>query len=64
LANGTIAPGVAFEEWTGVHFQGTEIHRVVASRSGAKAYSVKVLNGSVEEVLLPVEYLPQYQPEK
>jgi peptidase E len=59
LAAGEIAAGVAIEDWTGVHFKGTQIHRVIASREGARAYSVRNVYGSVQEVPLPVEYLPQ-----
>jgi len=57
LASGEIAEGVAIEDWTGVHFTGTEIHRVVASKTGARAYSMRLAHGSVQEVPLPVEYL-------
>jgi peptidase E len=57
LASGQIAPGVAIEEWTAVHFSGIERYRVVASRSGARAYSMRNVYGSVQEVPLPVEYL-------
>src|SRR5882724_1998823 len=59
LASGEISAGVAIEDWTGVHFRGTEVHRVVASRNGARAYSMRAVYGSVQEVPLPVEYLPQ-----
>ncbi len=57
LASGEIAAGLAIEDWTGVHFRGTEIHRVVASKRGARAYSMRAVYGSVQEVPLPVEYL-------
>jgi dipeptidase E len=57
LGSGEIATGVAIEDWTGVHFVGTKIHRVVSSKPGAKAYSLQVVSGSVQEVPLPVEYL-------
>lgn len=59
LAAGELAAGVAIEDWVGVHFKGTEIHRVIASREGARAYSVRSVYGSVQEVPLTVEYLPQ-----
>ena len=39
LANGEIAAGVAIEDWTGVHFIGTEIHRVIAAKAGARLAS-------------------------
>jgi dipeptidase E len=57
LANGEIAAGVAIEDWTGVHFIGTQINRVVSSKPGARAYSLRVVNSSVQEVPLSVEYL-------
>jgi peptidase E len=57
LASGEIAAGVAIEDWTGVHFKGTELHKVVASKPGARAYSVRTVNGSVQEVPLQVDYL-------
>jgi dipeptidase E len=57
LANGEIAAGIAIEDWTAVHFIGTEIHRVIAVKAGARAYSLRVVYGSVQEVPLPVEYL-------
>ena len=57
LASGEIAAGVAVEDWSAVHFKGTEIHRVVASKAGARAYHIRLTHGSVQEVALPVEYL-------
>jgi len=57
LASGEIAAGVAIEDWTGVHFRGTELHQVVASKPGARAYSLRAVDGSVQEVPLLVEYL-------
>lgn len=59
LAGNEISAGVAIEDWTGVHFKGTQIHRVIASREGARAYSVRNVYGSVQEVPLTVEYLRQ-----
>jgi dipeptidase E len=57
LASEEISAGVAIEDWAGVHFTGTELYRVVASKSGARAYSLRTVNGSVQEAPLPVEYL-------
>jgi len=57
LASGEINAGVAIEDWTGVHFIGSELHRVIASKRGARAYSMRAVYGSVQEVPLPVEYL-------
>src|SRR5262245_34097587 len=41
----------------GVHFEGTKLHRVVSSKRGAKAYSLRVVNGFVQEAPLPVDYI-------
>jgi len=57
LANGEIFAGVAIEDWTGVHFKGSEIHRVISSKHGARAYSMRAVHGSVQEVPLPGEFL-------
>jgi dipeptidase E len=57
LANGEILAGVAIEDWTGVHFKGSEIHRVISSKRGARAYSMRAVHGSVQEVPLPGEFL-------
>ena len=57
LASAQIAPGVAIEDWTAMHFLGAERLRVVAARNGARAYSLRAVYGSVQEVPLPVEYL-------
>jgi dipeptidase E len=57
LTGGEIKSGVAIEDWTGVHYRETVVHRVVASKAGARAYSLRVVNGSVQEVPLSVEYV-------
>jgi peptidase E len=57
LARGEMAAGIAIEDWTGVHFKGTEISRVVSAKAGARAYSVRAVDGSVQEVPLPVDHL-------
>jgi dipeptidase E len=57
LASGEISAGVAIEDWTGVHFKGSEIHRVISSKRGARAYSMRAVYGSVQEVPLPGEFL-------
>ncbi|MGB7947101.1 MAG: peptidase E [Candidatus Binatia bacterium] len=59
VASGEIAAGIAIEDWTGVHFKGLEPYKVVASKPGARAYNLRVVHASVQEVPLPVEYLPQ-----
>jgi peptidase E len=57
LAAGDIAAGVAIEDWAGVHYIGSEIHKAIASKRGARAYSMRSVHGSVQEVPLTVEYL-------
>ena len=57
LTAGEICAGVAIEDWTGVHFTGGEIHKVIASKRGARAYSMRVAHGSVQEVALESELL-------
>jgi peptidase E len=57
IASGEISAGVAIEDWTGVHFKGTEIYKVITSKRGARAYSVRAVYGSVQEVALVSEFL-------
>lgn len=57
LASGQIAAGVAIEDWTAVHFSGVERACVIAARAGARAYHLRNVYGSVQEVPLPVKYL-------
>lgn len=57
LAAGEIVAGVAIEDWTGVHFKDTEIYKVIASKRGARAYNMRAVYGSVQEVALPSEFL-------
>lgn len=57
LSSGEISPGIAIEDWTGVHFKDRKIHKVIASKPGARAYSMRAVYGSVQEVALPSEFL-------
>jgi peptidase E len=57
LSTGEISAGIAFEDWTGVHFKGTEIHRVVSAKRGARAYRMRAAHGSVQEAALPGDFL-------
>ncbi len=57
LASGEISAGVAIEDWTAIHFIGTEIYRVLTSKRGARAYSVRAVYGSAQEAPLPAEFL-------
>ena len=57
LAAGEISAGVAIEDWTGVHYIGTEIHKVITSKRGSRAYSMRSVYGSIHEVPLQTDYL-------
>ncbi len=57
LGAGEIAAGVAIEDWTGAHFIGSEIYKVITSKRGARAYSMRAVHGSVQEVPLAAEFL-------
>jgi dipeptidase E len=57
LADGEMLAGIAIEDWAGVHFRGVEIHRVISAKTGSRAYSVRSVSGSVQEVALPVDCL-------
>jgi dipeptidase E len=59
LASGEISTGVAIEDWTGVHYINTDIHRVITSKRGARAYSMRSAHGSVQEVPLSTEHLAE-----
>ena len=54
IASGKMKPGYACDNNAGIYFEDNEVKRVVASRAGAKAYYVSVVNGkAVERVLEP-----------
>jgi peptidase E len=57
LAAGEIAAGIAIEDWTAVHFKGAEVHRVITAKRGARAYRMRAVYGSVQEVPLVGEFL-------
>jgi hypothetical protein len=40
-----------------VHFRETEIYKAITSKRGARAYTVRAVYGSVQEVPMPTEYL-------
>jgi peptidase E len=64
LSAGEIAAGVAIEDWTAVHYLDTELHKVITSKRGARAYSMRSVHGSVQEVPLPAELLAPVTTEK
>jgi dipeptidase E len=49
--------GYACEDGAALHFMGTELVRVVASRAGARAFHVRLVGRRVREKTLPAEYL-------
>ena len=55
IASGRLKPGYACDNNAGIYFEDTEVKRVVASRAGAKAYYVSVVNGKVVERVLEPE---------
>lgn len=57
LLNADMAPGLAIDDFAAIHLVEGKIHRVVASRSKAKAYRVFISNGKVQEEPLETEYL-------
>ena len=61
IATGEISQGVALEDWTAVHYKGSEVHRVVTSKPGARAYTVRSVYGSVQEVPLSADLLETSQ---
>jgi dipeptidase E len=55
---GELTGGIACDDFAGVHFVGTELHEVVASREGAGAYEVALdRDARVTEDPLSVRYL-------
>lgn len=57
LLDGAIPPGVAVDDWAAVHVVDGAMHRVVASRPGARAYRVCVRDGAVREEPFETECL-------
>ena len=55
LRNREIAHGFAIDERAAIHFINNEVHRVIASREGAKAYRVRATDSTVQEEPMPVE---------
>jgi dipeptidase E len=52
-----LAGGWACEDGTALHFEGTELRRVVSSREGAKVYRVEKVDGEVRESRIDSEPL-------
>ncbi len=56
VADGVV-PGFAAEDGAALHFVGTELAQVVASRPNARAYRLAAMNGRVVETRLATRYL-------
>ena len=54
---GGMLPGYAAEDGAALHFAGSELERVVASRPRARAYRVEAVDGAAREVRLRVRSL-------
>jgi hypothetical protein len=52
-----LKPGYACDNNAGIYFEDNEVKRVVATRAGAKAYYVSVVNGKVAERVLEPEMI-------
>ncbi len=57
LGERQIPSGVGIDDGVAVHFRGTEIQAVVASRPGAAAYRVALVDHTLREDALPVRVL-------
>ena len=56
IENGLLG-GYAADDGAALHFRGTDLVEVVASRERAAAYRVDLVNGRVEETRLKTRYL-------
>lgn len=54
---GGMASGFGADDGCALHFVGTELHDVVASKPGARAYKVEVVGDEVVETALPARHL-------
>jgi dipeptidase E len=57
ISDGLLPAGVAADDGAALHFVGTELRDVVASRPGARAYRVERIGGAVREIELPTRFL-------
>jgi dipeptidase E len=57
LRDGEISPGFAIDDGAAIHFVDGAVHRIVSSRSHAKAYRLDVSAGAVLEEPMSAEYL-------
>lgn len=56
IASKAIKGGIAADDGAALHYVGQELHRIVSSRSDAKAYRVS-FDGTLRETEIPAEYL-------
>lgn len=57
IGTGAMKPGYACDNDAGIHFEGTDVWRVVATRADAKVYYVSVIAGAVVERTLEPELI-------
>lgn len=57
IGSGEMKPGYACDNDAGIHFDGTAVHRIVATREGARVYHVSVVDGAVVERVLEPELI-------
>jgi dipeptidase E len=57
IAAGEMAGALAIEDWTGVHFRGSERYRIVSAKRGSRAYAIAAAHGSVQETPLAADCL-------
>ena len=57
LSEGLISEGYAADDGVGLHFVGDRLEKIVSSRPNAKAYQLKKLDKTVEEIPLTPTYL-------
>jgi len=55
LAAGNVGAGYGVDNCAALHFEGTQLVNVVASRPGARAYHVALVNGQVTETVVRTE---------
>ena len=55
IASGQLKPGYACDNNAGIYFEDNDVKRIVASRAGAKACYVSLVNGKVAERVLEPE---------
>jgi dipeptidase E len=57
IGSGEMQPGYACDNDAGIYFEGTDVHRVLSARDGAKVYYVSAVNGQVVEKTMEPEHL-------